>query len=51
MENAITLKELIEEVEAMLTTCFVGSVTEQNERLALEFENGQRFIVALSEAS
>lgn len=47
----IALRELAEEIGAMLEVCFEGKIIRENERLTLFFPNGQRFAFELREVT
>lgn len=46
----ITLREIREEVAAMLTTCFEGVLTKKSDELIFTFPNGQQFSVLVNRA-
>ena len=47
----IALRELAEEIRAMLEVCFEGKIIRENELLTLFFPNGQRFAFELREVT
>ncbi len=47
--NEVALKELKEEVADMLSTCFVGAVSDRGEHIELKLCNGQKFRVCVEE--
>lgn len=47
----ITLREIREEVAAMLTTCFEGALTKKSDELIFTFPNGQQFSVLVNRYS
>ncbi len=50
-QSKIMLEDLIEEVKAMLATCFAGAVRREGDILYLVFPNGQEFCACVKEES
>ena len=51
MEISVALREMAEEIGAMLEVCFEGKIMREGERLTLLLPNGQRFAFELREVT
>ncbi len=47
--EAITLEDMLEEIEDMLSVCFEGRIVRENAQIRMILPGGQRFSVSVDE--